>query len=78
MLGGYQILDLRNIDLSRSTSEASITDVEVLKQLSHIADHIQKNYDFNKPLQNQLKPLLIRYRDKKVGEKHEVALYGNI
>lgn len=78
MLGGYQILDLRNIDLSRSTSEASITDVEVLKQLSQIADHIQKSYDFNKPLQNQLKPLLIRYRDKKVGEKHEVALYGNI
>lgn len=78
MLGGYQILDLRNIDLSRSTSETNITDVEVLKQLSQIANYIQKDYDFSKPLQNQLKPLLIRYRDKKVGEKHEVALYGNI
>lgn len=78
MLGGYQILDLRNIDLSRATTEATITDVEVLKQLSQIADHIQKTYDFSKPLHNQLKPLLIRYRDKKVGEKHEVALYGNI
>lgn len=78
MLGGYQILDLRNIDLSRSTTANNITDVEVLKQLSNIADHIQKNYDFSKPLHNQLKPLLIRYRDKKVGEKHEVALYGNI
>lgn len=78
MLGGYQILDLRNIDLSRGTSESSITDVEVLKQLSQIADHIQKTYDFSKPLHNQLKPVLIRYRDKKVGEKHEVALYGNI
>lgn len=78
MLGGYQILDLRNIDLSRATTESSITDVEVLKQLSQIADHIQKTYDFSKPLHNQLKPVLIRYRDKKVGEKHEVALYGNI
>ena len=78
MLGGYQILDLRKIDLSRGTSEASITDAEVLKQISNLRDHIQKTYDFSKPLQNQLKPLLIRYRDKKVGEKHEVALYGNI
>lgn len=78
MLGGYQILDLRKIDLSRGTSEASITDAEVLKQISNLRDHIQKTYDFSKPLQNQLKPLLIRYRDQKVGEKHEVALYGNI
>lgn len=78
MLGGYQVLDLRKIDLSHGTSEASISDASVLSQLLNIRDHIQKTYDFSKPLQNQLKPLLIRYRDKKVGEKHEVALYGNI
>lgn len=78
MLGGYQILDLRKIDLSRGTSEASITDADALRQLLNIRDHIEKTYDFSKPLQNQLKPLLIRYRDKKVGEKHEVSLYGNI
>lgn len=78
MLGGYQILDLRSIDLSRGTSESSISDASVLAQLLNIRDHIQKTYDFSKPLHNQLKPLLIRYRDKKVGEKHEVALYGNI
>ena len=78
MLGGYQILDLRSIDLSRGTSESSISDASVLAQLLNIRDHIQKTYDFSKPLHAQLKPLLIRYRDKKVGEKHEVALYGNI
>lgn len=78
MLGGYQILDLRSIDLSRATSEASISDADVLMQLLNIRKHIQKDYDFSKSLQNQLKPLLIRYRDKKVGEKHEVALFGNI
>lgn len=78
MLGGYQILDLRSIDLSRGTSESSISDVNVLSQLLNLRDHIQKTYDFSKPLHAQLKPLLIRYRDKKVGEKHEVACYGNI
>lgn len=78
MLGGYQILDLRAIDLTVGTSASNITDANVLKQLRELRNHIQKDYNFAKPLNNQLKPVLIRYRDKKNGEKHEVALYGNL
>ena len=76
MLGGYQILDLRNIDLSRSTSASDITNAYVLNQLLKLREHIEKSYDFSRPLNNQLKPVLIRYRDKKVGEKHESAVFG--
>lgn len=76
MLGGYQILDLRNIDLSRSTSASDITNAYVLSQLLKLREHIEKSYDFSKALNNQLKPVLIRYRDKKVGEKHESAVFG--
>lgn len=76
MLGGYQILDLRNIDLSRSTSASDITNAYVLNQLLKLREHIEKSYDFSKALNNQLKPVLIRYRDKKVGEKHESAVFG--
>ena len=78
MLGGYQILDLREIDLTIGTSASNITDANVLKQLCELRNHIQKDYNFAKPLNNQLKPVLIRYRDKKNNEKHEVALYGNL
>ena len=78
MLGGYQILDLRGIDLTIGTSASNITDANVLKQLRELRNHIQKDYNFAKPLNNQLKPVLIRYRDKKNSEKHEVAIYGNL
>ena len=78
MLGGYQILDLRGIDLTIGTSASNITDAKVLSQLRELRNHIQKDYNFAKPLNNQLKPVLIRYRDKKNGEKHEVAIYGNL
>lgn len=78
MLGGYQILDLRGIDLTVGTSASNITDANVLKQLRELRNHIQKDYNFAKPLNNQLKPVLVRYRDKKNGEKHEVAIYGNL
>ena len=76
MLGGYQILDLRNIDLTRGTSASNITNAYVLNQLLKLREHIEKSYDFSKALNNQLKPVLIRYRDKKVGEKHESAVFG--
>lgn len=76
MLGGYQILDLRNIDLSHGTSASNITNAYVLNQLLKLREHIEKSYDFSKALNNQLKPVLIRYRDKKVGEKHESAVFG--
>ena len=78
MLGGYQILDLRGIDLTIGTSASNITDAKVLSQLRELRNHIQKDYNFAKPLNNQLKPVLIRYRDKKNSEKHEVAIYGNL
>lgn len=78
MIGGYQILDLRGIDLQISASASNITDPYVLKQLLSLRDHIDKAYNFNKPLVNQLKPVLIRFRDKKNGEKTEGATFGEM
>ena len=78
MIGGYQILDLRGIDLQISGSASNITDPYVLKQLLSLRDHIDKAYNFNKPLVNQLKPVLIRFRDKKNGEKTEGATFGEM
>ena len=78
MLGGYQILDLRSIDLTIGTSASNITDIYVLNQLRNLREHIQKDYSFAKPLNNQVKPVLIRYRDKKSGEKHEGAIFGSV
>lgn len=78
MIGGYQILDLRGIDLQISASASNITDPYVLKQLLQLRDHIDKAYNFNKPLVNQLKPVLIRFRDKKNGEKTEGATFGEM
>ena len=78
MLGGYQILDLRSIDLTLGSSASNITNPYVLNQLRNLREHIQKDYDFAKPLNNQVKPVLIRYRDKKNGEKHEGAIFGSV
>ena len=78
MIGGYQILDLRSIDLQKSGSASSITDPYVLKQLLMFRDHIDKAYNFSKPLVNQLKPVLIRFRDKKSGEKTEGSTFGEL
>ena len=78
MIGGYQILDLRGIDLEVGTEAGNITDEYVLKQLLMFRDHIDKAYDFTKPLVNQLKPVLIRFRDEKVNEKTEGATFGEL
>lgn len=78
MIGGYQILDLRGLNLQISASASNITDPYVLKQLLSLRDHIDKAYNFNKPLVNQLKPVLIRFRDKKNGEKTEGATFGEM
>lgn len=78
MLGGYQILDLRKIDLTIATEASDITDAYVLSQLLKLRDHIDKAYDFSKPLENQLKPVLIRFRDKKADEKLEGAIFGEL
>ena len=78
MLGGYQILDLRKIDLTITKTLSNITDAYVLAQLLKLRDFIDKDYDFSKPIENQLKPVLIRYRDKKNGEKNEGAMFGEL
>lgn len=78
MLGGYQILDLRGIDLSISQSASDITNANVLNQLLKLRDYIDKAYNFSKPLENQLKPVLIRFRDKKANEKIEGATFGEL
>lgn len=78
MIGGYQILDLRGIDLTKGSVASNITNAYVLKQLLQLRDHIDKAYDFSKPLTNQLKPVLIRFRDKKSGEKTEGATFGEL
>lgn len=78
MLGGYQILDLRKIDLTITKTQSNITNAYVLSQLLKLRDFIDKDYDFSKPIENQLKPVLIRYRDKKNGEKSEGAMFGEL
>ena len=78
MLGGYQILDLRKIDLTITKTLSNITDAYVLAQLLKLRDFIDKDYDFSKPIENQLKPVLIRYRDKKNGEKNEGSMFGEL
>lgn len=78
MLGGYQILDLRGIDLEIGTVASDITDSNVLNQLLKLRDYIDKAYNFSKPLENQLKPVLIRFRDKKANEKTEGAVFGEL
>ena len=71
MLGGYQILDLTNIDLEITNSAEDITDSGVLKQLLNLREYIDESYDFTRPLNNKLKPLLIRLRDAEENEEIE-------
>lgn len=78
MLGGYQIFNLTNIDLTVGTSQVSITDKEVLDQLRNIRDYIEEDYNFAKPLNRKLKPVLLRLRDKKNGEKQEISIWANM
>lgn len=78
MLGGYQIINLSNIDLTIGTSQVSITDKDVLAQLRELREHIEDNYNFIVPLNRKLKPVLLRLRDKKNGEKQEVSVWANL
>ena len=78
MKGGYQIIDLTGLDLTVKDSQTSITDEKILKQLDSIKTYIQSDYDFSKPLNNQLKPILLRLRDKKNGEKQEASVWANL
>ena len=77
MLGGYQILDLSGMSVSMG-SDVSITDLDVLKQLLALREHIEDNYDYSKPLNKRLKAVMIRLRDAESGEKTEGCLWGNL
>lgn len=78
MLGGYQILDLRNIGLTLGASQVSITDAEILSQLRNLRNYIEKGHDYGKALNNSPKPVLIRYRDAKNNEKLEVSAFASV
>lgn len=78
MLGGYQILDLRNIGLTLGNSQVSITDAEILNQLRNLRNYIEKGHDYKKALDNSPKPILIRYRDAKNNEKLEVSAFASV
>ena len=78
MKGGYQIIDIRKLNLTLSNSTQSITDAEILQQLRSLRAYIQKGHDFTKPLDNALKCIQIRYRDQKNGEKLEACQWANI
>lgn len=78
MLGGYQILDLRNIGLTLGSSQVSITDAEILNQLRNLRNYIEKGHDYGKALDNSPKPVLIRYRDAKNNEKLEVSAFASV
>ena len=78
MLGGYQIINLTKLDLTIGTSQVSITDSEILNQLRDLREHIEDNYNFAIPLNRKLKPVLLRLRDKKNGEKQEVSVWANL
>ena len=78
MLGGYQIIDLRNIGLELKGTQQTISDVGILKQLHGLRDYIEKGHDYKKALNHSLKPVLIRYRDAKNNEKREVSSFASI
>ena len=78
MLGGYQIIDLSGMNIALSGDAVSITDQKILRQLLALRDYIEENYNFTKPLNKKLKPVMIRLRDKESGEKIEGALWGNL
>ena len=78
MLGGYQIIDLRNIGLELKGTQQTISDAGILKQLRGLRDYIEKGHDYKQALNNSLKPILIRYRDAKNNEKKEVTSFASV
>ena len=78
MKGGYQILDLTGLDLEIKDIQTSISDPKILKQLDYLKSYIEEGYDFTKPLNNQLKPILLRIRDKESEEKQEASVWANL
>lgn len=78
MIGGYQIIDLTNISVTLDGGAVAITDPKIKKQLLSLREYIEENYNFSKPLNNKLKPVMIRLRDAESGEEFEGCLWGNV
>ena len=78
MVGGYQIIDLTNISVALDGGAVAITDPKIKKQLLSLREYIEENYNFSKPLNNKLKPVMIRLRDAESGEEFEGCLWGNV
>lgn len=78
MKGGYQIIDLTNIDIVLGSEAVTITDNQVLTELLTLRDYIEDDYDYSKPLNRKLKPILLRLRDEKEGEEIEASLWANL
>lgn len=78
MKGGYQILDLTGLDMKIGNNQVSISDPNILKQLDALKNHIENGYDFKRPLNNKLKPILLRIRDKQNYEKQESSIWANV
>ena len=78
MIGGYQIIDLTNISVALDGGAVAITDSKIKKQLLALREYIEENYNFSKPLNNKLKPVMIRLRDAESGEEFEGCLWGNV
>lgn len=78
MKGGYQILDLTNIDIVLGSEAVTINDNQVLAELLTLREYIEDDYDYSKPLNRKLKPILLRLRDEKEGEEIEASLWANL
>ena len=78
MLGGYQIINLTGINVALNSEMTAISDRGVLIQLLALREYIEDNYNFTRPLNKKLKPVMLRLRDKESGEKTESCVWANI
>lgn len=78
MLGGYQIINLTGINVALNSEMTAISDRGVLIQLLALREYIEDNYNFTRPLNKKLKPVMLRLRDKESGEKTESSAWANI
>ena len=62
LIAGLFLLNLASVSLDSFSSETSISDAEVLKQLVELREFIDDKRDFTKQSSKDLKPVLIKYR----------------
>ena len=73
--GGLILLNLCNISLDVTAGEVSITDSEILEQLTELRQFIDVQRDFSKGFKS-LKPVLIEYRSS--ASKFNGVVQGNL